>query len=108
MDFENPINGKQFDNTTLRIYGEPKPEIMNTWNGEYGKATNAADSIARVGKKTQKMEREIQEVLRLEKAEREAELERKRQTRHFETTTAETFQAKDLQSNTVGRKVMRT
>jgi len=92
LNFEEPINtDKKFDDTVLRIYGEPKPEIMNTWNQDYGRAKNAADKIARIGKKTQKMEREIQQVLVQEKAEREAEEERRRQQRYFDTTTANTF-----------------
>ena len=40
LDFENPIKGKNFDNTNIRIYGEPKPEIMTTNNTEYGVARN--------------------------------------------------------------------
>lgn len=68
LNFDEPIKtDKVFDNTTLRVYGEQRPEIMSTWNSEYGRSKNAADSIARVGKKTQKLEREIQEVLVREK-----------------------------------------
>ena len=46
LDFENPIKGKTFDNTSVRIYGEAKPEIMTTNNTEYGVAKNKADNIA--------------------------------------------------------------
>ena len=53
LDFENPIKGKNFDNTNIRIYGEPKQEIMTTNNTEYGTGKNAAHGIARIGKKTQ-------------------------------------------------------
>lgn len=53
LDFENPIRGKNFDNTSVRIYGEAKPEIMNTNNAEYGVGKNRADGIAKIGRKTQ-------------------------------------------------------
>ena len=46
LDFENPIRGKNFDNTSNRIYGESKPEVMTTNNKEYGTAKNKADGIA--------------------------------------------------------------
>ena len=60
MDFENPITGKTFDNTQARIYGESNQQIMNTNNTEYGTGKNKADGIARVGRKNQMMEREIE------------------------------------------------
>jgi len=60
LDFENPINtDKVFDNTANRIYGESRPEIMTTNNTEYGTAKNSTDGIARMGRKTDIMEREI-------------------------------------------------
>lgn len=60
LDFENPITGKAFDNTSVRIYGEAKPEIMTTNNTEYGVGRNKADGIAKVGRKTTIMEKEIE------------------------------------------------
>ena len=39
---------------------------------------------------------------------KEQEEERMRNTRYFDTTTKQTFAAKDLTQNVVGRKVMRT
>ena len=59
LNFEEPIFGKEFDNTKNRIYGESKPEIMGTYNHEYGTGKNAADNIARVGRKQQNFERQI-------------------------------------------------
>jgi len=59
-DFENPIHtDKVFDNTSNRIYGESKPEIMTTNNTEYGTAKSSTAGIARIGRKTDLMEREI-------------------------------------------------
>jgi len=61
LDFENPINsGKVFDNTSNRIYGESRPEVMNTNNQEYGVAKNKADSIANIGRKTHLLEKDIE------------------------------------------------
>lgn len=60
LDFENPIQGKQFDNTMSRIYGESRPEVMTTNNTQYGTGTNPAAGIARVGRKQQIIEREIE------------------------------------------------
>ena len=51
-DFENPIEGKMFDNTQNRIYGEQQQQIMTTNNTEYGTAKFKADGIARAGRKT--------------------------------------------------------
>ena len=51
-DFENPIEGKMFDNTQDRIYGEQQQQIMTTNNTEYGTAKFKADGIARAGRKT--------------------------------------------------------
>ena len=59
-DFENPIQGKMFDNTQDRIYGEQQQQIMTTNNTEYGTGRAKADGVARVGRKTQQMEREIE------------------------------------------------
>lgn len=51
LDFENPITGKKFDNTANRIYGESRPEIMNTNNTEYGTGKNSTAAVARIGRK---------------------------------------------------------
>ena len=59
LDFENPITGKQFDNTYDRINGVTRPEAMITENHEYGTAKNAADYLPMVGRKTQNFEREV-------------------------------------------------
>ena len=59
LDFENPIEGKTFDNTNQRIYGESNQQLMTTNNTEYGTGRNAADGVARIGRKTKRMEQEI-------------------------------------------------
>ena len=87
LDFENPIHGKTFDKTSDRIYGESRPEIMKATNSEYGEAKNSADGIARIGRKTANMEREILRVVADEMKAREAEEEKRRQERYFDTTT---------------------
>jgi len=59
-DFENPITGPAFDNTSNRIYGESNQQLFNTNNTEYGTGRSKADGIARVGRKNQMMERDIE------------------------------------------------
>lgn len=81
---------------------------MATFNKEYGTGQNKADGIARIGRKTEMMEREIAAAVAKEMQERRAEQERKQQERCFDTTSSENFTAQDLTQNTVGRKVMKT
>lgn len=59
-DFENPIQGKMFDNTANRIYGESNQQLFNTNNTEYGVAKHTTQGIAQVGRKNARMEREIE------------------------------------------------
>ena len=91
LNFEEPINGKEFDNTKNRIYGEDKPEIMGTYNHTYGTGKNAADNIARVGRKQQNFEKQIMQTIAEERAQKEREEEEMRQMRYFDTTTKDTY-----------------
>ena len=59
-DFENPIQGKMFDNTANRIYGESNQQLFTTNNTEYGVSKNSTHGIAQVGRKNARMEREIE------------------------------------------------
>lgn len=60
LNFEEPIEGKEFDITNQRIYGESNQQLMTTNNTEYGTGKNKADGVARIGRKNQRMEREIE------------------------------------------------
>ena len=60
LNFEEPIQGKEFDNTINRIYGESNQQLMTTNNTEYGTGKNKADGVAKIGRKNAKMEREIE------------------------------------------------
>jgi len=108
LQFDEPIKGKEFDNTKNRIYGESREEIMKTNNHEYGTGKNNADGIARVGRKQQNFEKQIQATIAAEIAEKERNEEEMRQMRYFDTTTKDTYYGQDMTANTVGRKVMRT
>lgn len=108
LDFETPITAQKFDTTADRIYGESNQQIMNTYNTEYGTGKNQAASIARVGRKTDKLEREIERQVMQEMRERQAALDAKNEERYFDTTNAENLYEKDLTQNTIGRKVMQT
>ena len=97
-----------FDNTQNRIYGEQKQELFTTNNTEYGTGRNPAAQVARVGRKNQMMEREIERQVQKEMLERKAALAAKDQERYFDTTNQENLPSRDLTQNTVGRKVMQT
>jgi hypothetical protein len=60
-NLEEPISTtKKFDNTVSRIYGETVSEAsFSTEYGHIGAGKNAADQIAKVGKKTQLAEAEV-------------------------------------------------
>jgi len=61
LDFENPINtNKQFDSTVHRIYGEIMNSATNPTSTAWGTGKNPANDIARVGRKTQMLEKEIE------------------------------------------------
>ena len=76
LDFENPITwGKEFDNTSNRIYGESKPEIMSTHNHDYGTGKNKADTFPVMGRKTKNVEHEIALQVAQEMRERDQRIE---------------------------------
>ena len=64
---------------------------MYTENFYYGKNKNPADALPKVGQKYRNKEQEFQQAIAQEMKEKEEELERQRNTRYFETTTAQTF-----------------
>ncbi len=108
-NYEEPIlTDKVFDNTTERIYGKRRDEIMQAESYGIGRSKNPADELPKVGKRTMMMEREIQQVIHEELLEKEREEERERNTRYFDTTGGTTFVDQDLTANVVGRKVMKT
>ncbi len=108
-NLEEPIyNDKKFDNTLDRIHGVRRDEIMQSENYMYGRSKNPADELPQVGKRTMLMEREIQQKVLQELAEKEREEERQRNMRYFDTTGKTTFVEQDMTANVVGRKVMKT
>ena len=108
LNFEEPIQGKEFDNTTNRIYGESNQQLMTTNNTEYGTGKNKADGVAKIGRKNAKMEREIERQVMQEMRDRQAAIDARDQDRYFDTTNAENHYEMDNSQNTVGRKVMKT
>ena len=81
---------------------------MTTNNTEYGTGKHSTQGIARVGRKTDMLEREIANAVAAEMAEKKAEQKRREQQRYFDTTNKEVFTEQDLTQNTIGRKVMQT
>lgn len=64
--------------------------------------------MARMGRKTAILEKEIQQAVAQEMQERRDTAARKLQERCFDTTNAEFLYEQDMTQNTIGRKVMRT
>ena len=81
---------------------------MTTNNTEYGTGKNSTAAVARVGRKTEIMEREIERQVQQEMRDRQNAQEAKLQERYFDTTNQENLCSRDLAQNTVGRKVMQT
>lgn len=96
LDFENPIRGKVFDNTSDRVCGESRPEIMVSYNSQYGTGKNKAESFPTMGRKTKNIEQEIAIKVAEEMRERERKAEALREQRFFETTSGSTYDKKDL------------
>ena len=69
---------------------------MNTNNTEYGTGKSSTQGMTRVGRKTDKMEREIERQVMQEMHDRRAAIEAKKEERYFDTTNAENLYAKDL------------
>lgn len=108
MDFDNkPGEGKVFDNTSDRIYGQKNPQPMISESYALGKGTNPADNLAKFGRKTQMMEQDIVKIVAEEIKEKERQKALAREQRYFETSTGTTHQAMDYQQNVVGRRVMK-
>lgn len=108
-DLENPItHNKVFDNTKSRINGKTEDQLMDTWNYQYGKGQNPADSIPTKGLRTKDLERQIYEEVLQEQREKEEHEERMRQMRYFDTTTGTTHTPQDMTENIIGKRVMYT
>ena len=107
-DFENPIEGKMFDNTNHRIYGESNQQLFTTNNTEYGVAKNSTHGIASIGRKTARMEREIERQVQAEMQAKRDDIAARDNDRYFDTTNGENHCHMPLDQNTIGRKVMQT
>ena len=107
-NFEQPIiNNKAFDNTSKRIYGELHEVKMETAASKIGSGFNAADALPKFGKKNMIQEQEIMMKVAEEMRQREAEEDRKREQRFFDTTNKTSFFPQDYCKNTIGRRVMK-
>ena len=107
---ENPIGGggKTFDNTHERILGYRRDEVTNSENWEYGRSTNAADALPKVGRRTQMLEAQIHAQLIEEQREKDAKEQRRLNERYFDTTTGSTHTTQDMAANTIGRRLIKT
>lgn len=78
-----------FDNTANRIYGEANQQLFNTNNTEYGVAKHTTQGIAQIGRKTARMEREIERQVQAEMQAKRDDLAARDQDRYFDTTNGE-------------------
>lgn len=69
---------------------------MNTNNTEYGTGKSTTQGMTRVGRKNQRMEREIENAVNEEMRQRTNAIQAKTQERYFDTTNAENFYEKDI------------
>ena len=77
LDFENKIERNfEEDNTHDRIYGQRQNTDFHSEAYTIGKGKNKADTLPRKGKKTELMEREIQEAVMRELQQKEEEEKR--------------------------------
>ena len=103
----DPEYTRNRDGTERRIHGTEHPiDTMNTFNYEYGKSTNPADSLPKIGKREQLLAQKIQEEIIKEQQEKLEEEKRAKEARIFETTTKSNFNWKDPKEP-VGKRVMK-
>lgn len=59
-DLENPIvHNKVFDNSHNRIHGEKQYQTFETFNHTYGGAKNPVDSMPKIGRRDEILERNV-------------------------------------------------
>lgn len=103
----DPAYTRPRDGTDKRINGVDYPlDTLNTFNYEYGKAVNPADSLPRVGKREQLLKSQIYDEILKEQQEKKEEERRQKEARMFETTTKSTFNWNTPDQN-VGKRVMK-
>lgn len=103
----DPTFMREREGTETRIHGTEHPlDTLNTFNYEYGKATNPADNLPKLGKREQLLASQIYNEVHQEHLEK-LEVERKeKEARAFETTTKSNFNWKTTEG-TVGKRVMK-
>ena len=95
------------DGTDRRINGVDHPvDSLTSHNSEYGKSSNPADSIPRVGRREQLLAQQIHESIQREMQEKAEEERRAKEARAFETT-AGTMHTWKTPQDKVGKRVMR-
>lgn len=103
----DPVYTRARDGTDKRINGVDYPlETLNTFNYEYGKAVNPADSLPKVGKREQLLKSQINEIISKEQEAKREEERRLKETRFFDTTTKSTFNWVTPDPN-IGKRVMK-
>jgi len=102
-----PLRLRPGDQTTTRLLGDLWEEPLAATNHNYGAATNAADSLRKVGKREELLTRQLlNEVLQSQEEAKQAE-EAQRNARYLDTTTRTTFTGHQP-TEPVGKRVMKT
>ena len=103
----DPEYTRNRDGTDRRINGVDYPlSSLASHNSEYGKSSNPADSIPRLGRREQLLAQQIHESIQHEVRQKAEEERRARETRIFETT-AKTMFTWNTPQERLGRRVMK-
>lgn len=103
---EGPVFQRPREGTEVRVLGTGDSQTMSTFNYEYGRSKNPADSLRKMGRREQLFLEQIRgEVLEDHRKQEEAKEELRNQ-RYFDSTTRTTFDWK-VNTETVGQRVMK-
>jgi hypothetical protein len=102
-----PVYMRSRDGTDTRIHGTDHPlDTLNTFNYEYGKSTNPADNLSKIGRREQLLKSQLFEEISKEQQEKLQEEKRRSEQRLFETTSKSTHGWVEGDGN-IGRRIMK-
>ena len=103
----DPVYMRNRDGTETRIHGTEHPiDTLNTFNFEYGKSTNPADNLAKLGRREQLLKAQIYEEIKREEEAKLEEEKRLKEARMFDTTTKTAHGWVKGEGN-IGRRIMK-
>ena len=102
-----PLRLRPNDQTTTRLCGDLWEEPLAATNHSYGAATNAADSLRKVGRREELLTQQLWNEVIQNQQEIKAAEEARRNIRYLETTTRTTYTGPQP-TQPVGKRVMKT